>query len=471
LYYRLGLFELAAADFQRAFDLREPAFHWQWLRLALLQLHVGDRDGYRQVCDRMKKSIFGIADPNAAISLVRTCSLTELPETEARQWITLAEKAMAAHQAGRSSYVLGIAHYRAGQYEEAIAHCHEASDGRTAPELNYPILALAYARLGQMDSARSALATAAQSRERWVQDLFNSGRDNWVVHQGATATWPIDLLEWLEFELYSREAAGLLDVPQPPEDARQLVLGARAYAGLRQREKADEEYSRALALAPDDERIRYEAYRNRAHHLIKLERFAEAADEFAHALEFAPTDCHLWSCHATAQFAAGDTAAYRKTCAAMFDRFGRDADPNVSFMLAWTCTLLPDALPDMKALVPIAEAAAGWWIDSQRVLVAAHYRLGQYEDAITSLEQLSQVARPQPAVIFFAAMALHQLGQREKAREKLADAIATMTAKSQQSAARMAPLDTDRRAWVEKVTERLLRKEAEALILHGQVPH
>jgi tetratricopeptide (TPR) repeat protein len=246
--------------------------------------------------------------------------------------------------------------------------------------------------------------------------LFSSGTDHWPIDQGATVKWPIDLLEWLEFEWYSREAADLLNVPMPSQDARQHVLLGRAYAGLRQREKADEEYSRALALAPDDERIRYESYRNRAYRLIKLEHFAEAADEFAHALEFAPNDCHLWSSQAAAQFAAGNATGYRKTCAAMFDRFGRDANPYVSFTLAWTCTLLPDALADMKALIPIAEAGAGWWIDSQRVLVAAHYRLGRYQDAIISLEQLSQVVKPRPAPMLFAAMAHHQLGQRELAR-------------------------------------------------------
>jgi serine/threonine protein kinase/Flp pilus assembly protein TadD len=467
LYYRLGLFELATADLQNAFKLHRPSFHVQWLRLALLYLHVGDTDGYRQVRDLMQKNIFGTADPNAALSLARTCLLMELPEADTRQWTTLAEKSLAAHPAERFRYVLSIAQFRAGQYEEAIALCTSSADNRTAPELNYPLLAMAHARLGSLDQARTAFAAAAQSRDKWIQALFLSGADNWVVHQGATATWPIDLLEWLEFELHLREAANLLDMPIPTVDARLHVLQGRAYAGLRQRDKAAEEYRRALALQPDDERIRYEAYGNRAHQLIKLERFTEAAGEFANALEFAPSDSHLWSCLATAQLAAGNAAAYRQTCAAMFDLFARDSNRSVLFRLAWTCTLMPDALADMPALAPVAEAGAGWWIDSQRVLVASHYRLGRHEDAIRSLELLSQVAQPEPASILFAAMAHYQLGQRHEARQKLSAAVAAITVTQEHSTLRNLAIDFDPRGWTEKVTERLLRKEAEALILGG----
>ena len=415
LHYRLGLFDLAAADFQHAFDLRQPAFHRQWLRMALLQLHVGDADGYRQVCDLMQRSIFGTADPNAAISLVQTCLLMDVPEAEARQWITLADKALAA-QPGGLSRVLAIAYYRAGQYEEAITHCDEPSDGKAAPELNDPILAMAHARLGQSASARDALARGPVARTLDSRPVLigrrQLGRPSWRHRHLA--------------DRLARVARVRASLPRGCRSAchagalaqRATACAARrAFAGLRQREKAAEEYRRAPALRPGDVSIQYESHRNRAYHLIKLERFADAAGEFVQALEFQPTDTNLWSCLATAQFAAGNAAAYRKTCAAMFDRFGGDADRGVLFSLAWTCTLLPDALPDMKALAPVAEAGGRWWIDSQRVLVAANYRLGRHQDAIQSLELLSQVARPEPATILFAAMAHYQLGQR-KERDK-----------------------------------------------------
>jgi serine/threonine protein kinase/Tfp pilus assembly protein PilF len=468
LYFHIGLFDLAAADFQRAFALHEPIFHWQWLRLALLQLHVGDTAGYRQVCDLMTKRIFGIGNPYELDSLIRTRLLSRVPDSDARRWITLAGKAKAADNRALSDYVLAIAHLRAGQYEQSIAHCQKEIDGPHAHEIAHVILAMAYQRLGQSELARSMFAIAAKERSERIESSNAKTMDQWILHQGATGewpNWPTGLLAWLEFELYFRESAELLGLPLPSDDVHLHVLRSRAFAGLRERERADEEYQRALRLKGDDEQIRYEADRNRAYRLVELERFAEAADCFAQALAHTPGDCILWCCLATAQFAAGDSVAYRRTCASMFDRFAADSDLRALYNLTWACTLLPDALPDMQALAPVAQTAAEWWIDSERGLLATYYRLGQYEDAIQSFDRLTQVARPEPSALLFAAMAHHRLHQSEKARQKLAEAAEAMAEPFKHATIRMPVPGFDPRSWLEKVSERLLRKEAEDLIL------
>jgi Flp pilus assembly protein TadD len=253
-------------------------------------------------------------------------------------------------------------------------------------------------------------------------------------------------------------------LPLPSDDFQWHVLRGRAFAGLRERDRADEEYRRALELKAD-KHIRYERIRNRGFQLVALDRFSEAADSFAQALAHSPNDCHLWTFLATAQFMAGDATTYRRTCHSMFERFKNDTDGSHLFNLAWTCTLLPDALPDMQALAPVAQTAAGWWIDSERVLVATHYRVGRYEDALSSLDRLTQVIRPEPAALFFGAMAHQRLGQKEEAQQKLREGIAAMATTATRYATRVHLLDFDRRAWTDKVTDRLLRMEAEALIL------
>src|SRR5262249_43370421 len=55
LFARLGLWDLAAADFAREHALREPDATPRWHFYALLRLSVGDADGYRQVCRRMRE--------------------------------------------------------------------------------------------------------------------------------------------------------------------------------------------------------------------------------------------------------------------------------------------------------------------------------------------------------------------------------------------------------------------------------
>src|SRR5262249_38087907 len=54
LYARLGLWDLAAADFAQESALREPEATTRWYHHALLRLHVGDADGYHKVCRRMR---------------------------------------------------------------------------------------------------------------------------------------------------------------------------------------------------------------------------------------------------------------------------------------------------------------------------------------------------------------------------------------------------------------------------------
>jgi Flp pilus assembly protein TadD len=250
----------------------------------------------------------------------------------------------------------------------------------------------------------------------------------------------------------------------PAEDARWYVRRGRAFAGLRQREKADEAYRRAIVLSPDDPSIRYEAHRNLAHYLVKHERYAEAADEFSRAVEFSKEDCYLWSCVAVARLAAGDVTAYRRTCDTMFDRFAKSTDGRTQFNLVWTCTIAPDALSNINTLAPIAEAAVDWWIDSDRGLVAMNYRLGQYEEAIRSFDRLCQVVRPLPATLFFAAMSYQRLGQTAQARQKLAAGVSAMATRFDPSTIQFSTINFVARSWQEKVTEPLLRKEAEALI-------
>jgi hypothetical protein len=122
-------------------------------------------------------------------------------------------------------------------------------------------------------------------------------------------------------------------------------------------------------------------------------------------------------------------------------------------MLVWTCLLRPDSLTDMSRLKPVAKNAAQWWIDSEQILVGTHYRLGEYEEAIGSLERSAKVTRLSPATQFFAAMAYHRCGQADRARVWLAEAIETM--------------NSNPSAWDEMIAAYLLRRETETLLGGG----
>ena len=75
------------------------------------------------------------------------------------------------------SYILGLVHYRAGKFQEAVRFCSDST--RFGPAwaeqpLNFPVLALAFNQLGDAASARQNFELATQARDRWIGELFAS---------------------------------------------------------------------------------------------------------------------------------------------------------------------------------------------------------------------------------------------------------------------------------------------------------
>ena len=464
LYFRLGLFDLAAADFLRAFELHEPINHRQWRRLALLRLHVGDVEGYRVVADRMAKRFRRTVHGEAAIDLVRTCTLADNPNGEPAEWAGLAERMTSGYvHHDVMAYVAGAANYRAGEYRQAIERCRRAASGSVASDQSLPIQAMAYHGLGNAVSAAQALDGAVRVRDQWLDRIHSSVNGSWIIDQGATGQWPIDQVEWLEFDLYVRQAADLLGAPLP-EDARLNVQRARAFAGLRRREAADEEYRQALRIQPHDHRLAGEAHRNRGFLRMRAGQFREASAEFDLAMGPDRSDYDLWYYIAVNQCASGDVSAYRKTCSSMFDRFGKETDRRTILTLVLTCTLRPDAISDVTELQGAVQDLGRWWVDNERILVALYYRLARYEDSLQSLRRLSETAVPYPGTLFFAAMANHRLGRQGEARRLLDEGVAAMTVATDAPALRTLANGLDPRDGATKLSERVLREEAERLI-------
>src|SRR5690606_37452649 len=133
--------------------------------------------------------------------------------------------------------------------------------------------------------------------------------------------WPIAWWDWLECQLFYREAKLLVDGAPPAEDPRRLVLRARAFAGLRRNSTAETEYAAALKLWPDDPQVRLEFHRCAGYSAIRRRQWGEAAAEFSKSSELTPDDAGLWKFRAIALLGTGDEAGYRKTCRAAFERF------------------------------------------------------------------------------------------------------------------------------------------------------
>src|SRR5205807_10061434 len=112
-------------------------------------------------------------------------------------------------------------------------------------------------------------------------------------------------------------------------------------------------------------------------------------------------------------------------------------------------------LDDTSQLVPLAELAASNKANL-RLLGAALYRAGRYEEAAANLDEAAQGIVPTAWHNLFLALAHHRLGHTEPAQQFFQRASAQLKA--------------TRFAWPESFQLTTLRREAEAL-LKGRSPN
>jgi WD40 repeat protein/tetratricopeptide (TPR) repeat protein len=205
--------------------------------------------------------------------------------------------------------------------------------------------------------ARRARALSAQ--RRWDRALQDYGKA--IEADGTRAEW------W----------AGRADVA----------------AGLRRWDDAVADYSKALELQRDDPALALRRGRTEA----ERGKWERAAADLAAAGRARPNDLDLWHQQALALLAAGKRDDYRRLCARMAKRFGARDEAAFGLAVARTCTLAPDALPDMRTLVRRAERAVTAdpaSVAGRRRLAALQYRAGQFEPALKHLQDLTRISGP-----------------------------------------------------------------------------
>jgi serine/threonine protein kinase/Flp pilus assembly protein TadD len=266
----------------------------------------------------------------------------------------------------------------------------------------------------------------------------------------------------------SAEAVRVLRQAQQkyPEDAEinfQLAWALDHQPGAaadRDAEEVVRYYTVARALRPRDLAI----HQFLGHALCKHNKLGEGVAVYRRAVELNLDDVRHYCWLATAQLAAGDREGYRGTCTALLDRFGR---ADVACQAAWTAVLGGQSVTDPDRLVrlvqgalrknPMSEGCAG-------TLGAALYRAGRFHEAAESLGRAGAAAERVPAsqgpfspayVWYFLALAHQRLGRADSARAWLNKALERTEKEAQDRAL----------PWPRRVTLRLLRREAEGLLL------
>jgi WD40 repeat protein/Flp pilus assembly protein TadD len=166
-------------------------------------LLANDAAKYREICKQALARPDAAKDGYTALHTARLCVLGPDAGTDPAAALALAKKAV-AEKPNTAWYLhtLGLAHYRAGNYQDAVTQFETSlkNDANWGHVVDWLGLAMAYQRLEKPDEAQKWLEKATTWIDRAERD--------WPA--GATTPTGIHINEWLECQLLRREAEALV---------------------------------------------------------------------------------------------------------------------------------------------------------------------------------------------------------------------------------------------------------------------
>jgi WD40 repeat protein/tetratricopeptide (TPR) repeat protein len=476
----------AAREFGLAAEMSPLSTNfWEWK--ALTEQAAGDAAAWRETCAAAFRWLADSKHDYTLDRLVALCSRGPDSGVATDSLVKLAEPLVARNPENRQyAQTLAAALYREGQFDKALERWRGLPGPQ--PNSNDPIvnlyLALTLHRLGRVAESRASFLKA----DDWVtltrQPGPNQSKSPWnyrlpivVLHREAAEELNLPA-EWLEAAraAATAEAAGRLPeaiaaigrlVALEDLDSRLRLRRANLFARLRQWNQADADFDRAEELgltfpvwnargatllargqpegavtecartldASADPDSMLQARQIRGIAFAELKKWSDARTEFVRVTELAPNSVIHWEWKALSELAAGDLAAWRETCAAIFQR-------TPDFKMDWQleriiviCTRGPDSGVDSQALVKAAEQLVARGPENPRnaqylqTLGAALFRGGDYKLAV---ERFQEAAGPQgrrldPSSLSMLAICQHRLGRSDEARRSFESAARLMT--------------------------------------------
>jgi len=479
LYANLGLWDKAAADYERRFQLANRASAETWRDYLVLKAYAGDEAGYRTACEEMLRQHKNSADIKSRQAVIHSCLLMSRPAGDPKELCAMAEGLVAAANVPWLYGISGRAHLLAGDFQKAEARCREAIQLGTPSRngvhrINHANLALALQEQGKTVEAKKALEVVDRAKDEWTA----------AMQQSLVGTMPIDWNTWLEFLLLHREATERITGFAPAGDPRLEALRERALASITYgdiftfmdtgREQVQrhewakaaasfvqvldklpagfraasqemrfcieivqrpEVFDKLIKLRPENHRLWIIRGRNYA----SSGEWTRAAADYKKALNLmtltslsTSADHSPWYGWAAANhelgavlLLAGDETGYRELCQAMLETSAPLDDAFVCGLLSRTCTMTADAVRDFSIPLRTAQYAVEkqpgtpWYLYA---LGIAQHRVKKHDDAIRSLKRSiavneTWVGRGQNYATL--ALACHSLGRDEEARQWL----------------------------------------------------
>jgi serine/threonine-protein kinase len=186
-----GELESSRAAWEKLLE-RDPPDHKSWYGYAELCLFLGREEDYGRARRVLLTRFGATTNPFEAERTARACLLLPGTDDELRQAVALAERANAKREADKWArpyfeFVHGLAEYRQGQFDRAIATMQGDASGVLGPAPRL-VLALSVHQSGQATEARKTLAAAILAhdwRATQVRARDRNGlpdQDRWIYH-------------------------------------------------------------------------------------------------------------------------------------------------------------------------------------------------------------------------------------------------------------------------------------------------
>jgi serine/threonine-protein kinase len=180
-----GKLEAVRAAWEKLLE-QNPPDHDSWFGYAELCLFLGREDDYHRARRALLKRFGATTHPYHAERTARACLLLPGTDDELRQAVALAERAVAEREGDKWAhpyfeFVHGLAEYRQGQFDRAIATMEGDASGVLGPAPRL-LLALSRHRSGQATEARKMLAAAILAHDWRPKQVHARYQNAWIYH-------------------------------------------------------------------------------------------------------------------------------------------------------------------------------------------------------------------------------------------------------------------------------------------------
>jgi serine/threonine protein kinase/WD40 repeat protein/tetratricopeptide (TPR) repeat protein len=209
-YSRQGEYGKAVTAEARVLEL-QPDNPWPRFTIAANLLLSGDKDGYRRTCAEGWQR-FGDGKNHFAVAFVtRACGLAPDALTDSLAPVQVMSQVATADPTPLHLFLLGLVHYRAGQWDQAISRFEASiSANRAWHEDTVQSglgLALAHHRRGDIEKGRQWLTRSVDRLEQGTRD------------KGLAVAFPAQFLDWATCRILRAEAEALIGRSAPKDDA------------------------------------------------------------------------------------------------------------------------------------------------------------------------------------------------------------------------------------------------------------